>query len=358
MLPAPSPYWVLRQHAPSPVHTVEFANGGELLVVGDADGRVSITGLRDLRPVVMWRAHSAALLRASAWRNYIVTHGRDNCVCAWTMPETAASVTSGAPNAAPGPAPTLQLRVDVNTLNYCAYDMVLIPDTHGLHGWLAVPNTVDSAWIDVYALPSRQRVAEAVGRSGTVQCGSTRPPITMSVRITLTAHAVLLVGGYEDGSLVWAHKPHRESIMSMCLGPDASHVYSVGADDRIVCTALTPDATPHISGDQHPGNACVAVRGDARVLAVGGWDAMVRVFALPAMQPLAVLAYHKDSVYAAAYTPAAGSPHFVDLCDDSSSEDERGAGPLQPSAHVHSDRFACGGKDGRVSLWDVPFTAA
>ena len=75
---SPTPEWIVRHHAPIPVHTVALVNHGHLLVAGDADGRVSVTTLSTYRPIVFWQAHQGAVLRADAWSGYLVTHGRDH----------------------------------------------------------------------------------------------------------------------------------------------------------------------------------------------------------------------------------------------------------------------------------------
>ena len=51
----------------------------------------------------------------------------------------------------------------------------------------------------------------------------------------------------------------------------------------------------------------------------------MRVYTATAFRPLAVLEYHRDSVFAVAYAPIAGS------------------------------RCAAAGKDGRVTVWDLHF---
>lgn len=306
----PTPFWVLRHHAPAPVHWVGFANDGRLLIAGDAEGRVSVTSLADYRPRLFWKAHSDTVLRADAWAGFLVTHGRDHCVRVWTMPEggTAAPFVSGDVGTATSAggdagsaegqedAPPLAMSVPVNALNYCAYDMALsdgAPDGP-LHGWIAVPHTLDAAFIDVYALPTRERVFEAIGRDTNVATpGAARRPIVMAVRLLqggLPDAGLCALAAYEDGSvqlwalhvedrtvsLVWSHISHRETVTALALDPDGKRAFSVGADDMVVCHALESDrnSAPKAHATRHPGNACAAVRMDGHILAVGGWDNM------------------------------------------------------------------------------------
>lgn len=306
----PTPFWVLRHHAPAPVHWVAFANNGRLLIAGDAEGRVSVSSLSDFRPRLFWKAHSDTVLRADAWAGFLVTHGRDHCVRVWTLPDvgtaypfisgdvgttTSASEDAGGGEGQEG-APPLAMSVPVNALNYCAYDMALSDGApkSTLHGWIAVPHTLDAGFMDVYALPARERVFEAIGRDTSVTTpGAARRPIVMSVKLLqsgLPSAELSVLAAYEDGSvqlwalhvenrsasLVWSHTSHRETVTALALDPDGKHAFSLGADDLVVSHALESDkdSAPKSHATRHPGNACAAVRMDGHILAVGGWDNM------------------------------------------------------------------------------------
>lgn len=347
MRAAPTPRWVLRHHAPTPVHAVSFANGHEFVVAGDADGRVSVTATADYRPRLFWAAHSSTVLRAAVWEGYIVTHGRDNRICLWEAPEElicAPSGLGGLDMKRTDAPPPLVLELPVNALNYCAFDMV----ARGARALLAVPNTLESAHIDIYELPAARRIVAAIGSDVAATPGTVRPAIAMALRLFESGGELHLMAGYEDGSVTlwaldergavslrWSERRHIESVMSLALAREAAFAVSVGADDRVAmyCGDATVRATRHF------GNAAASIRNDARILAVGSWDARVRIYALPAIAQLATLAYHKESVYAVAF---ASGEHAFGVCE---------APPRVP------DRWlACASKDGRISLWDVSFT--
>lgn len=347
MRAAPTPRWVLRHHAPTAVHTVAFTNGHEYVIAGDAKGRVSVTSTTDYRPRLFWNAHSDTILRAGAWSGYIVTHGRDNRICVWEAPDEDIS----APFAAGGlemkdtdEAPPLVLELPVNALNYCPFDMVALDGGHAI---LAVPNTIESAHVDIYALPECTRTIAAIGSDSVVAAGAVRPAIAMSLRLFYRDDQLRLLVGYEDGAvsmwtltdtaaLEWSEKRHVESVMSMAVSPDVSFAVSVGADDRVALYGA--ESLTRSTG--HYGNAAASIRSDSRVLAVGSWDSRVRIYSLPAVKHLATLAYHKESVYSVAF--AKQGPCIGDS--------ERELGPA-------IDRWlTCGSKDGRISLWDPSFT--
>lgn len=257
--------------------------------------------------------------------------------------------------------PQLLWEMGVNSLNYCAFDLVadMPKSSMALDGYVAVPHTLDAAWIDVYELPTRRRVVEALGRKSST--GSGRPPIVMALQLCRTAHGLAICAGYEDGSLhawsldttswtattLFAAKPHAETVLGLCTTGTPPRVLSVGADYVVASTPLEADAAPRGHALRRPGHACVAARGDGQVLAIGGWDAMVRMYALPGLQPLAVLSYHKDSIQALGYERC-DDVHVLPDMDDGSSDDSH--------ARASWPWLAAGSKDGRVSLWQLPFT--
>lgn len=72
--PPLTPAWIVRHHAPAPVHTVAISNNGDLLLAGDSQGLVSVTHLSYYRPLVFWKAHKDTVLRVDAWAGYLVTY--------------------------------------------------------------------------------------------------------------------------------------------------------------------------------------------------------------------------------------------------------------------------------------------
>lgn len=67
------PKSILRGHK-AQVHAAAFIRGNERLVTGDADGFVVVWDLTIMRPRVVWRAHSNAILGACGWgKDRIIT---------------------------------------------------------------------------------------------------------------------------------------------------------------------------------------------------------------------------------------------------------------------------------------------
>ena len=82
------------------------------------------------------------------------------------------------------------------------------------------------------------------------------------------------------------------------------------------------------------GMGSALVREDSTIMVTGGWDSRVRVFSWknPAkLKPLAVLDFHTEAVEAMAFSK----------------------GRLEVGRLAGKRLIAAGGKDGKVSLWDI-----
>lgn len=294
-------------------------------------------------------------------------HGRDNIIHIWSMPTERSSAILNSGAMTDLPAPALVMDLPVNALNYCGYAMVtLASEESSLKAYIVVPHTLESAWIDVYELPTKRRVVEALGRPDIIVPGAHRPAIVMSIQARIHSHRLDIVSGMEDGHVtawslsletweaqqLWSYKSHIETVLCLYLAPCHDFVVSVGADRSIVHLRLESEAKPSVYTAQRPGQACVAIRDDERIVAVGSWDGTTRIYANPNMELLVTLKYHKESVQAVAF-PRSDRVHVVDTLDDTSSyEDDEDETKMAPY-HL-PPWLACGSKDGRISLWKLP----
>lgn len=80
---------------------------------------------------------------------------------------------------------------------------------------------------------------------------------------------------------------------------------------------------------KNPGTSIIAIRPDAKVLAVGGWDSRVRIFSWKSLRPLAVLNQHRDTVHDITYSPS------------------------KVEAYDKKYLMATAAKDGCMALWDI-----
>lgn len=86
----------------------------------------------------------------------------------------------------------------------------------------------------------------------------------------------------------------------------------------------------------------------------------VRLHSASSFRALAVLQYHKDSVYSLAFGhQISHDPHEEAGVDEKESDSSSDEDESTDAEHVERERWlACGGKDGRISLWNLPFSAS
>ena len=118
-----------------------------------------------------------------------------------------------------------------------------------------------------------------------------------------------LLAGYENGKLIlWdvgtgriLHQlaAHGDAVMCLTYSHQLNKGFSGSVDEELAVWRVRQDDTLETLRRIPCTNAGfndVQVRGDHRLVATAGWDHQVRVFSTKSLQPLAVLAYHRESV--------------------------------------------------------------
>ncbi|KAJ7659938.1 WD40-repeat-containing domain protein [Mycena rosella] len=379
--PAPAaPTHLLRSHS-ADVTALSFSDDNERLYSGDAAGRVVVTSTRALRPIVSWPAHTDGILGVQEWGARVLTHARDHKLHVWARVEDPPRVGASAAMSGAGvPPPTLCYSLDVNALNFCRFSLLPGPaasDGGEATALVALPNLVESAEADVWALPSRTRVHASVGTQRTQPMFSLGGREGMKTGLIMGLHLfragssassssvheseLRLLCAYEDGSVVlrrfageagassmegrgwdvvWRSKLHVEAIMAMRVSRDNRLALTVSADHVVGRYDLDADADGAgvVHRTTHAGNGCVALRDDGRVCAVGGWDGRIRLYTTKSMKPgcLAV-------EFARAVECAEVKDGEEDEEDEMSGAEREGRGRW----------LAAGAKDQRVSLWGL-----
>ncbi|KAJ7352641.1 WD-40 repeat-containing protein [Mycena albidolilacea] len=392
----PAPTHLIRSHS-SDVTALFFSDDNERLYSGDASGRVVVTSTRSLRTIVSWLAHTDSILGVHEWGPRIVTHSRNHKLHVWTRVEDlpASARVGGSAALSDLPSPVLCYSLDVNALNYCRFS--LLPSaSHPDEALIALPNLVESSEADVWVLPSKQRIHASVGTERTQSMFSLggreemRTGLIMSLHLfratpplegsSSQAGELRLVCAYEDGSValrrfvgsaahpetsiegrgwevIWKCKLHVEAIMAMRVSSDNRLALTVSADHLVGRYDLASeagaggdaDAPGTVHRTSHPGNGCIAIRDDARVCAIGGWDGRIRLYSTKNLKPLGTLRYHKSGCQAVEFA----RPVHADVTthpkgDEDDDEDEE---MTSEELEARGRWLAAGAKDHRVSLW-------
>ncbi|PWZ00685.1 WD40 repeat-like protein [Testicularia cyperi] len=338
------PFWVLRHHASASVRCLHYDHG--MLAVGDEQGQVSLVDLKTLRPRFSWKAHTDGLLTVIVLSSSrVLTHGRDNNLHVWTLPDLS-DVDGTQDGQQAEPAPSLVKTIGVNALNFasCSYR----------DGLIAVPNALDAAYIDILDLDSGIRTHEAISRPDIVRSSGQRLPIAMSLHLLQQS----VLAGYEDGwvrrwsldgQLLWESRCHSESVMSTAIC--STFGVSVGADDRIAKFDIKTGKTT-IKETTAAGKATVAIAPNGQTCCVGGWDGSIRVYACEDLREIGRLEYHRNTVDALQFCPPVSlEGHSTDSDSDDSSNGHTGP-PNRTRQTPSRLTLAAGGRDGKISLWN------
>lgn len=212
-----------------------------------------------------------------------------------------------------------------------------------------------------------------------------------------------VISGYEDGSvfifaltfptsscpsqwnIIYHSKSHIQPILSLSLDPSPHRKFFItsGADDRIIKYLIPPTATPYslppassssskaileikkddpkILKSAHAGQQGTQIRSDGKIAVTAGWDGRARVYGVAKMRELAVLKWHKEGCFAVAVADVfdgEGGKGGKDGEDAEGKELVRRLGQLDVKGERlrkarETHWMAVGGKDGKISLWDV-----
>jgi len=149
----------------------------------------------------------------------------------------------------------------------------------------------------------------------------------------------ILAAGYESGqacvynvsssswSLLYTFKSHSQPILSLAIHPSQESFYTTSADAVLAHHPIAIATQPIKSTNtKHSGQTSLQIRSDGRLLVSAGWDGVGRVYSTTTLRQVAVLKWHVGGIQAAAFSSGGG-------------EGKRW--------------IALGGKDAKISLWDV-----
>ncbi|KAI9246739.1 WD40-repeat-containing domain protein [Phascolomyces articulosus] len=342
---APTPAYIFRKHKAS-VNAITFFSNDKYIASCDANGIVCIWKMKTRRTILEWKAHDNDCLQVHIYgKNRLVSQGRDHKVNLWQLildEEEEDKV----------PEYILIQSIDYYSLSFCRLSICQTKDDT----YLCLPLRGDTSLVDIYSIEQQKWIIQRIGlKEERDQKEKTDHGLCMAVKLFCLNEAFYVLTGYEDGSvalwhvsylneksnLVWLVKEHTAPVLDVVMDRSTlEFAISTGADNQIVKYALTSTSHP---AQQHEedyssivmkktsikksGLAAIDIRIDGKIFATAGHDGRIRVFSCKSLQPLAILSYHRDSVYSVAF-----------------------ASVLQDT----KDHWLIGGsKDSRISLWSI-----
>lgn len=265
----PQPKSILRGHK-AQVHAAAFLRSNQRLLTGDADGFVVAWDLTIMRPRAVWQAHDNAILGIAGWgsTDKVITHGRDNKLIVWQLSASDEAIMSITlpldPLPSQRPRPWMLHLLEVNTMNFCSFaSSTASPSTPVStrnssaptysHSDLliAVPNTLISQAVDIYHLPSQNRihVVKIAGDHG----------MAMALSLLWLGDLLTLVIGYEDGMVIvtqldddgswvviYRNQCHKQPVLSLDVAPNHEYFITSSADATIAKHPLLPQPSQNI----------------------------------------------------------------------------------------------------------------
>ncbi|KAK4227545.1 WD40-repeat-containing domain protein [Podospora fimiseda] len=387
-LPA-QPKSILRGHK-TQVHATTFIRNNERLLTGDSEGFIVVWDLTIMRPKAVWQAHTNAILGITGWgKDRIISHGRDNKLIIWKLSEedeTQLSTTLPLdPSPESRPQPWILHMLEVNTMNFCSFSYCPASCEEKEEILVAVPNTLASEAIDIFHLPSQQRLH-------TVTPGGPKGKNGMVMAVSLFYHydnTIILVAGFENGlcavslflnkkwTITYQNSSHTQPILSLNISPAKEYFFTSGADATIAKHPIPSSPSTTIITEplkkintKHSGQQSLVIRSDNLIFATAGWDSKIRIYSVKSLKEVAVLKWHQVGCYAAAFSDIISTSPPPQSQQDTTASSSAGASesremiqiPKLVEMTVKGKRIqqaktahwiAVGSKDGKVSLWDV-----
>ena len=336
------------------------------------------------------------------------SHGRDHKLRVWqTRSQEFAGLSTKLPadGALPDQSqPWLLHSLSVNALNFCTFSIceesATLPKTQDLAAsqLLVSPNGLDTGGIDIFQLPSEQRISQIHSSPS----NATGMVMAVSLFHDPNSSRLVLVSGYEDGQVMvhchegelqgggpWetlmACKPHSQPVLSIDVSLCKQAFFSSGADATVAKFAINSSNTESkidlasslekTANTKHAGQQGLSVRGDGKIFATAGWDGRVRVYSCKTLRELAVLKWHKLGCYTTAFadiepvggvaatnrSTSSGAVTGTEV-ETSTLEIVEMTSSLTALDTIKREReekarlthwLAAGGKDAKISLWDI-----
>ncbi|KAJ2747948.1 Guanine nucleotide binding protein (G protein), beta polypeptide 1-like [Coemansia sp. BCRC 34301] len=339
------PDFVFRGHQAA-VNSVCFFGDDRFLVSGDQDGHLVVWNMMLKRQLAKaTSAHSAAVLAVCGLgADTIVSQGRDNKLCIWTL---QASEFAG----------DLRLvkSLAIDSMNFCKF-------AHSSSSWIAFLTDAGAGAACLLNVSSGEQHSLDIGLKSQTKAGSRDDsPMCLKLVALHEPPGMQLFAGYESTmlqqfditesnnamsavSIRSVTTGHEEPIMSIDYDAQRQLVYTCAADSKVRCFS-TADASgfkTHAAFElKNPGCSEIRCFPEQALVAVAGWDYAVHLLTSD-LEPTSNLVFHRAAL----------------TCIDMSSQSTNGLDDIvdeyvRQRWSSRSRWMAVASRDTRISLWDM-----
>ncbi|KAI8097264.1 WD40-repeat-containing domain protein [Halteromyces radiatus] len=287
----PQPEYIFRGHQDD-VNNVHFFNDDKYIISCDASGIIIVWLFQTRRPLFQWKAHSAPCLSVHVYdQDKVVSQGRDNMIHVWQLDFNS------------NDSPRLVDSLPYDSITYCQLSLT---KTNG-DTMICFPSIASPFQMDIYNLTKRTWVIQNIGDQNNEQ-----RRICMALQFMEQKYPIIdILAGYENGTmvlwqchletknvrLVWQMHCHEKPVLCLIGSVIEGYALSGSLDNQVIKYDLTNGQIIKKIKTKKSGTASVALRKDNKIWATGGYDGNIRVYSVKTMKPLAILSYHRDSVY-------------------------------------------------------------
>ncbi|KAI8984325.1 WD40-repeat-containing domain protein [Mycotypha africana] len=311
----PPPFYICREHK-STVNYLHLFDKDQYLASCDNDGWIVIWKMQTKRPIKKWKAHQSSCLKVYSIDNdtKLISQGRDNKIHIWKLITAAEEQQQQQME----DLPELISSITYNGVGFCKFACFEAKQAV----ILCFPSKEELSMFDIYDLTNEHYILQNVNDdTGTLRLG-TCMAVQMFVPSNLPQQneedhdiktSFHVLAGYESGMVVlwdlgatrhserkkilWHRHEHKEPILDLAV--DNTHLFglSSSADNQLCNYSLSTGETVKRITLKKSGVVSLRIRSDNKIFASGGYDNRIRLFSVKTMKPLAILSYHKGSVY-------------------------------------------------------------
>ncbi|KAJ3129257.1 ASTRA complex subunit [Nowakowskiella sp. JEL0407] len=193
-----------------------------------------------------------------------------------------------------------------------------------------------------------------------VEAKTKRPSDEFSLELLCTVPVNSLnfcpVSVWDDGEVILLAFPNiiesamlfSEPVMAVSTDFKAENAYVCAAENKFVKIGLKDDVIEEMTLEEK-GVACVQVRADDKLFAIGCWDSSLRLYSCKTLKPLATLRVHRETVTTVAFA----NPKTINIIPNDNYADGPRFQLEIKKDETQKNYLLSGSRDCKLCLWEL-----